>query len=314
MVRFAAYRMISLIPLCFLIVLIAFLLLQFIPGDPAVVMLGVEATPERIAEMQEKLGLNRPLHVQFLTYLAGIVSGDLGRSSFLNQDVLAAIADRLPVSIQLAALSLFWAVLLGIPAGVMAAAKRGGWVDRIIMILSLGGMSIPSFWLGLILILVVGVWIGILPTGGYVPPMEDPLEALRHLLLPSLSLGFIQMAQVARMTRSAMLEVLRQDYILVAYAKGVPEYRILYGHALRNGLVGILTVIALIFAEILGGALVTEQIFSLPGIGQLVISAVGFRDYPVIQGSLVVLGICYVVINALTDIAYGIIDPRVRDQ
>ncbi len=314
MLKFIFYRIVSLTPLCVLIILIAFALLQLIPGDPAVVMLGVEATPERLVAMRERLGLDRPLIEQFLTYLAGVATGDLGRSTFLNQDVLSAIGARLPVSLLLAAMSLFWAVVLGIPAGVWAAARRGSLIDRTVMMSSLIGMSIPSFWLGLIMIMMIGVWLGLLPTGGYVSPFDNPWEAFTHLLLPSLSLGFIQMAQVARMTRSAMLEVLRQDYILVAHAKGVSEFTILFSHALRNGMTGILTVIALIFAEILGGALVTEQIFSLPGIGQLIITAVGYRDYPVIQGSLVVLGISYVIINALTDVGYGVIDPRVREK
>ena len=314
MLKFLVVRSISLLPLCVLIVTIAFALLQLVPGDPAVVMLGIDATPERIAEMQQRLGLDRPFLERYLVYLAHVAQGDLGHSNFLNQSVLLSIAQRLPVSLLLAAMSLFWAVLLGVPAGVFAAAHRGSMIDRAVMFSSLAGMSIPRFWLGLILILMVGVWFGLLPTGGYVSPFEDPWEALRHMLLPSLSLGFIQMAQVARMTRSAMLEVLRQDYILVARAKGMPELTIIFNHALRNCLTTILTVLALIFAEVLGGALVTEQIFSLPGLGQLIVSAVGFRDYPVIQGSLVAVGIAYVLINTLTDAAYRFVDPRIRDS
>ncbi|HTV70377.1 MAG TPA: ABC transporter permease [Rhizobiaceae bacterium] len=314
MLKFFVVRSISLLPLCVLIVTIAFTLLHLVPGDPAVVMLGIDATPERIAEMQTRLGLDRPFLERYLVYLANVAQGDLGYSNFLSKDVLPAIVERLPVSLLLAAMSLFWAVLLGVPAGVFAAAHRGSLIDRAVMFSSLAGMSIPSFWFGLILIMVVGVWFGVLPTGGYVSPFENPWEALKHMMLPSLSLGFIQMAQVARMTRSAMLEILRQDYILVARAKGMPEFTILFNHALRNGLTSILTVLALIFAEVLGGALVTEQIFSLPGLGQLIVSAVGFRDYPVIQGSLVVVGIAYVLINTLTDAAYRIIDPRIRDS
>lgn len=314
MLKFLIVRSISLLPLCVLIVTIAFSLLHLVPGDPAVVMLGIEATPERIAEMRTRLGLDRPFLERYLVYLANVAKGDLGYSNFLSKDVLPAIVERLPVSLLLAAMSLFWAVLLGVPAGVFAAARRGSFVDRFVMISSLAGMSIPSFWFGLILIMVVGVWFGVLPTGGYVSPFENLWEALRHMMLPSLSLGFIQMAQVARMTRSAMLDILQHDYILVARTKGMPERTILFNHALRNGLTSILTVLALIFAEVLGGALVTEQIFGLPGLGQLIVSAVGFRDYPVIQGSLVVVGIAYVLINTLTDAAYRIIDPRLKDS
>ncbi len=314
MLKFLLLRSITLLPLCVLIVTIAFTLLQLVPGDPAVVMLGIDATPERLAEMRTRLGLDLPFFEQYLIYLANVVQGDLGHSSFLNQSVLTAIGDRLPVSLLLAAMSLFWAVLLGVPAGVYAAAKRGTMIDRVVMFSSLAGMSIPSFWLGLIMILVIGVWAGILPTGGYVSPFDSPWEAFRHMLLPSISLGFIQMAQVARMTRSAMLEILRQEYILVARAKGLPEISILFNHALRNGLTSILTVLAMVFAEVLGGALVTEQIFGLPGLGQLIVSAVGYRDYPVIQGSLVVVGIAYVFINTLTDVAYRVVDPRIRES
>jgi peptide/nickel transport system permease protein len=313
MFQFLVVRTISLLPLCVLIVTIAFALLQLVPGDPAIVMLGIDATPERIAEMQVRLGLDRPLLERYLVYLANVAQGDLGHSNFLNESVLTAIAERLPVSVLLATMSLFWAVLLGVPAGVFAAAHRGSLVDRAVMFSSLAGMSIPSFWFGLILIMIVGVWLGWLPTGGYVSPFDSPWEAIRHMMLPSLSLGFIQMAQVARMTRSAMLEILRQDYILVARAKGMPEFTVLFNHALRNGLTSILTVLALIFAEVLGGALVTEQIFGLPGLGQLIVGAVGFRDYPVIQGSLVVVGIAYVLINTITDAAYRLVDPRMKD-
>lgn len=312
MLKFLVVRSISLLPLCVLIVTIAFALLQLVPGDPAVVMLGIDATPERIAELHQRLGLDRPLLERYLAYLIHVAQGDLGYSNFLNQSVLLSIAQRLPVSLLLAAMSLFWTVVLGVPAGVFAAAHRGSVIDRAIMFSSLAGMSIPSFWLGLILILIFGVWFGLLPTGGYVSPFDNPWEALKHMMLPSLSLGFIQMAQVARMTRSAMVEVLRQDYILVARAKGIPELTIIFNHALRNCLTTVLTVLALIFAGVLGGALVTEQIFDLPGLGQLIVSAVGFRDYPVIQGSLIVIGIAYILINTLTDAAYRFVDPRIK--
>jgi peptide/nickel transport system permease protein len=314
MLKFIAVRLVSLVPLCLLIILIAFSILQLIPGDPAVVMLGIDATPQRVELMRERLGLDRPIVEQYFLYVWNVVRGDLGRSVFLNQNVLDAIADRLPVSLMLAGMGLFWAVLFGIPTGILAAARRGTFIDRTLMVISLIGMSVPSFWLGLLLILVVGVWAGLLPTGGYISPFEDLWQAVRHMLLPSLRLGLIQMAQVARMTRSAMLEVLQQDYVMVARAKGLSEFRVLTRHALRNGLPSILTVIALIFAELLGGALVTEQIFSLPGLGQLIVTAVGYRDYTVIQGALVVVGVAYVVINTLTDFAYGVVDPRAREQ
>ncbi len=314
MLRFFLRRLTTLLPLSLLIVLISFALLKLVPGDQAVVMLGIDATPERIAALQEKLGLDRPLMEQFFLYIGGIAEGDLGRANFLDQPVLTAVLERAPVSLMLAGLGLFWAIVLGIPAGVLAATRRGSWLDQALMTASLIGMSIPSFWLGLALILSLGVWVDWFPTGGYVSPFEDLGAAFHHLFLPSISLGLVMMAQIARMTRSAMLEVLSQDYVMVARAKGLSEFRVLYRHALRNGLMGIITVIALIFAEMLGGALVTEQIFSLPGLGQLILQAVGFRDYPTIQGTLLLVGIAYVAINMLTDLAYGLIDPRVRER
>ncbi len=309
---FLAQRAFALLPVLFLVVVIAFGVLQLIPGDAAVVILGIESTPERVAAMRARLGLDLPLHQQFLAYLWSVLQGDLGRSIFLDQGVAQAIAERAPVSLMLAAMSLFWAILLGIPAGIVAATRRGSAVDNFVMTGSLLGMSVPSFWLGLNLILVFGVWVRWFPTGGYVPASTDLGAALWHLMLPSLSLGVIQMAQIGRMTRSAMLETLSQDYIRTARAKGLSEFMVIGKHALRNCLLSIVTVVGLIFAELLGGAIITEQIFSIPGIGQMVITAVAQRDYPVIQGALIMVGTVYVLINFLTDIAYGVIDPRVR--
>jgi peptide/nickel transport system permease protein len=309
---FLAQRALALLPVLFLIVVIAFVVLQLIPGDPAVVILGIEATPDRIAAMRARLGLDLPLHEQFLKYVGNVLSGDLGRSIFLDQGVGQAIVERAPVSLMLAAMSLFWAILFGIPAGIVAATRRGSAIDDFVMTGSLLGMSVPSFWLGLNLILVFGVWVRWFPTGGYVAASTDLGAAIWHMILPSLSLGFIQMAQIGRMTRSAMLETLSQDYIRTARAKGLSEFVVVGKHAFRNCLLSIVTVIGLIFAELLGGAIITEQIFTIPGIGQMIITAVAQRDYPIIQGALIMVGAIYVLINFLTDVAYGLIDPRVR--
>ncbi|MSP49928.1 MAG: ABC transporter permease [Alphaproteobacteria bacterium] len=312
MTMFLTQRALALLPVLFLVIVIAFVVLQLIPGDPAVVILGIEATPERVAQMRTRLGLDLPLHEQFLTYLVSVVRGDLGRSIFLDQAVGQAIVERAPVSLMLAAMSLFWAILFGIPAGIVAATRRGSAVDDFVMTGSLLGMSVPSFWLGLNLILVFGVWVRWFPTGGYVAVSTDLGAAIWHMMLPSLSLGFIQMAQIGRMTRSAMLETLSQDYIRTARAKGLSEFVVVGKHAFRNCMLSIVTVVGLIFAELLGGAIITEQIFSIPGIGEMVITAVAQRDYPIIQGALVMVGAIYVLINFLTDVAYGLIDPRVR--
>jgi peptide/nickel transport system permease protein len=312
MAPFLLQRVLALLPVLFLIVVVAFVILQMIPGDPAVVILGIEATPEKVVEMRRRLGLDRPLHEQFLTYLFSAIRGDFGRSIFLDQAVGEAIVERAPISLMLATMSLFWAVVLGIPAGIVAATRRGSAVDNFVMTGSLLGMSVPSFWLGLNLILIFGVWVQWFPTGGYVPATTDLRASIWHMMLPSLSLGFIQMAQIGRMTRSAMLEVLSQDYIRTARAKGLNEFRVIGKHAFRNSLLSIITVVGLIFAELLGGAIITEQIFTIPGLGQMIVTAVAQRDYPIIQGALIMVGVVYVLINFATDIAYGIIDPRVR--
>lgn len=311
MLSYLLQRLVSLLIVMFLILIITFSLLHLVPGDPAVVILGVEATPERIEIMQERLGLHRPLYMQFLTYLNNVIRGDLGQSIFLDQPVVEAILSRFPITLFLASFSLLWAIILGIPTGIIAAIKRGSFVDRMVMTTSLLGMSIPSFWLGLNLIMIFGVWLRWLPTGGYVLISENFWGSIRHMILPSFSLGFIQTAQIARMTRSAMLEVLQEDYINTARSKGLHENVVIFKHALKNSMLSIITVIGLIFALLFGGTVITEQIFTLPGLGQLIIRGVSHRDYPIIQGSLVVVGFVYVLVNLLIDLTYTYLDPRI---
>jgi len=311
MLGYAVRRIMALIPVLFLIVFIAFSLLQMIPGDPAVIMLGTEATPEKIAIMHERLGLDKPFHVQFLTYLGKVIRGNLGQSIFLDQPVAEAILQRAPTTLLLATMAITWAILIGIPSGIIAATHRGSIIDRLVMSGALLGMCIPSFWLGLNLILIFAVWMRWFPTGGYVPITTDFFAAIRHMVLPSFSLGFIMTAQIARMTRSAMLETLAQDFIDTARAKGLSERMVVYKHALKNGMLSVITVIGLIFAVLLGQTAITEAIFTIPGIGQLILRGVSNRDYALIQGSLVMVGGAYVLVNLLIDLTYGLIDPRI---
>jgi peptide/nickel transport system permease protein len=305
-------RVLSLIPVLSLVAVISFLLIHIIPGDPAAVMLGTDATPQEIAKLREDLGLNEPLHVQFYRWISKVLRGDLGDSFFMGRPVAVALAERLPATILLAVAALFFALLIGMPAGIIAAVKRGSIIDQLVMIIALIGVSLPSFWIGLNLILVFSVALRWLPSGGYVPLTENFFDGLRCLLMPAFALGFMQAALIARMTRSSMLEVLRQDYIRTARSKGLSERVVVGLHALKNAMIPILTVIGTAFGVLLGGAVIVETVFAYPGIGRLVVSAVQRRDYPVIQGALLLISSLYVLVNLLVDILYTLIDPRIK--
>ena len=305
-------RVLSLIPVLSLVAVISFLLIHIIPGDPAAVMLGTDATPQEIARLREDLGLNEPLHVQFYRWISKVLRGDLGDSFFMGRPVAVALAERLPATILLAVAALFFALLIGMPAGIIAAVKRGSIIDQLVMIIALIGVSLPSFWIGLNLILVFSVALRWLPSGGYVPLTENFFDGLRCLLMPAFALGFMQAALIARMTRSSMLEVLRQDYIRTARSKGLSERVVVGLHALKNAMIPILTVIGTAFGVLLGGAVIVETVFAYPGIGRLVVSAVQRRDYPVIQGALLLISSLYVLVNLLVDILYTLIDPRIK--
>ena len=305
-------RVLSLIPVLSLVAVISFLLIHIIPGDPAAVMLGTDATPQEIAKLREDLGLNVPLHVQFYRWISKVLRGDLGDSFFMGRPVAVALAERLPATILLAVAALFFALLIGMPAGIIAAGRGGSILHQLVMIIALIGVSLPSFWIGLNLILVFSVALRWLPSGGYVPLTENFFDGLRCLLMPAFALGFMQAALIARMTRSSMLEVLRQDYIRTARSKGLSERVVVGLHALKNAMIPILTVIGTAFGVLLGGAVIVETVFAYPGIGRLVVSAVQRRDYPVIQGALLLISSLYVLVNLLVDILYTLIDPRIK--
>jgi len=278
------------------------------------VILGPDATTERVEELRERLGLNEPWYVQLGKWYGRLAQGDLGTSLFLNQPVLTAIIERAEPTMLLTLLALLVAVSIGVPAGVFSALRRGRMVDALLMLIAILGVSMPSFWLGLNLIYLFGVQAKVLPVAGYQPLSAGLGENLRYLVLPAITLGLAQGALLARMTRSMMLDTLNEDYVRTARAKGLAQTGVVMRHALRNALIPLVTVIGLSFAVLIGGAIITEQVFNIPGVGRLLIQAISRRDYPVVQGVTLVVAGLYVLINLLVDILYGILDPRIRQS
>lgn len=312
MLRLIALRLLAAVPVLVVISLVAFGLTLLVPGDMAAEMLGMSATPADVARLQHELGLDLPPLARMAQWYGGLLRADLGRSVLLNQSVMGAIFERLPVTLSLAGLSLSLACLVGIPLGLLAASQSGRWVDQATMGTALVGLSLPDFWLGLVLIWVVGVKLGWLPTGGYVALGADPAGWLRSMILPAGTLALTQLGPVARMTRSAALEVSGMDFIRTARAKGLTERRVYARHVLAASLVPILTVVGIGFGLALSGALVIEQVYSLPGVGRLVIGAVLRRDWPVLQGGLLMTAVVFLLVNLLVDLLYLWADPRLR--
>lgn len=304
-------RILQVIPVMVLVATAAFLLLRLTPGDPTDILLGPDATPERAAELRRDLGLDQPIPVQWALWFGHVLRGDLGESIFLRRPVTQAIWERAEPTLMLTLLSLAVAVTLGLSLGVVAAVRQGSWADIGAMLVSLAGLSMPTFWIGLNLILVFAVMLGVLPVAGYQPLSAGLWQNLRYLILPAITLGFYDAALLARMTRSMMLGVLRENYVRTARSIGVPERRVVLRHALRNALIPLLTIVGLIFAGLMGGALVTETVFNIPGVGRLLIQAVLRRDYQLVQGIVLVIAAAYVLINLIVDILYGVFDPRV---
>lgn len=305
-------RLLSLIPVLIVVTITIFLIIHITPGDPAATILGLEATEEQIETLNEELGLNRPITEQYISWVAGLLKGDLGDSIFMHQPVTQAIAEHMGPTLSLAILAQIIALILAIPFGIFAAYKRGSIVDVSLMGMSLFGMAIPSFLLGLLLMLVVGVQLQWLPVAGY-EPLENGIWAhFQYLILPGISLGAIQAALITRMTRASMLEVLNLNYVKTARSKGLKEFSVLLKHAFRNAFLPILTVIGQTFGTLITGAVVVESIFNIPGLGQLIMNSIERRDFAVIQGVVFVATLMYVSINLIIDLLYGVIDPRVR--
>jgi len=305
-------RVLAAIPVMAMVATAVFLLLFLTPGDPAAVILGPDAKAEQITELRGRLGLDQPVYVQLANWYMRLLRGDLGRSIFENRPVTEAIMSRAEPTLLLTTLATLVAVTLGLSMGLLAALRHGRWQDTGAMLVAIGGVSMPTFWLGLNLIFVFGVLLGWLPVAGYQPLSSGLWESLRYLILPSITLGLFQAALLARLTRSMMLETLGDDYVRTARAKGLAEHAVVLRHAFRNAAIPLLTVIGLIFAALVGGAVITEQVFNIPGVGRMLIQAVARRDYPVVQGVVMIVAGMYVLINLLVDLLYGYLDPRLR--
>ncbi len=312
MVKYIFKRICYLLPVLAVVAIVDFVIIHLTPGDPAAVMLGSDATDADLAKLREQLGLNLPIYVQFGRWLWGVLHGNLGWSIFMDMPVSTAIWQHLGPTVSLTILAEVIAIAVAIPLGVAAAANRGTWLDQLFMTLALLGISIPSFWIGLNFILLFAVKLGWFPAAGYQPLSSGLVNHLKYLIMPAVSLGIMQGALIARMTRSSLLEVLNENYIRTAEAKGLKYWVIIFKHALRNAFIPILTVIGLTFAVLIGGAVVTETVFNIPGIGKLVVTAVLRRDYAVIQGAILMTATAYVLINLVIDLLYALIDPRVR--
>lgn len=312
MLRYIIRRVVFMLPVALLVSFVTFMLIHLIPGDPARVLLGEDATPQNVAALQQELGLNKPLLQQFALWLWQAVHGNLGESIQLQQPVAQALMQRLPVTIELGLASLLFSLVLAIPLGVYSATHRNGLVEWLVNISSLLGTAIPSFVLALILIFLFAVVWRLFPPGGYAPLMDEPLDNLRDLILPMIALGTGAVAVNLRQIRASMIEVLEQDYVRTAQAKGLSKWRVTYVHALRNALVPLTTIVGLQIGAILGGAFVIETIFLWPGIGALAVQSIFSKDYPVIQGTVLLVAFSYMLTNLLVDLSYPLFDPRIR--
>jgi peptide/nickel transport system permease protein len=323
-------RLLQLIPVLLGVSLVVFLMVRAIPGDPAQILLGQQATPERVAEVRADLGLDKPIFVQYGLFLKDAATGDLGESLLTGQPVTAELASRFPATLELTLAAMVFALAVGIPVGVVAAVKQYSFLDKISSVVALTGISMPIFWLALILVVIFNVQLGLLPFGGRVDVpvlsitgmvIPDSIMTLnlpglwsgiKHLILPAVALGTIPMAVITRMTRSSMLEVMNEDYIRTAHAKGVLPRRVVFRHALRNALLPTVTVIGLQFGILMGGAVITETIFSWNGIGNIAIDSIASRDYAMIQGVVLYGTVFFMLVNLAVDILYAVLDPRVR--
>jgi len=302
--RFLVRRLALTLPVVLGVATLVFALIHLIPGDPAQAMLGETASEQDVQALRERLGLDRPLVEQYGAFLAGIARGDLGTSLRTNEPVATAILDRLPATLELAAAAMVVSIGVAIPLGIIAAVRRGTFVDHLATTLALTGISIPSFWLGPLLAIVFAVELGWLPVAGR--------GTAAHLVLPAISLGAALAAILARMTRASLLEELREPYVQAARARGTSRARAVLRHAFRNSLIPVVTLVGLQFGSVLTGAVITETIFAWPGVGRLLIQSIGFRDYPLVQGCILFIAMTYVAMNLLTDLAYGVLDPRIR--
>ena len=311
---YAGRRVLLAIPMLLGMSILVFGLMRLVPGDPALIVLGYKATPESIRALRDAFRLDDPLLQQYVRWLGGIVRGDFGLDFRQNEPIGRMILDRLPVTLELTLLAAACAVLVGVPLGLLAGARRGGSADRTSQALGLVGISIPDFWLGIMLILLLSLGAGVLPSSGWVAFSESPLQNLLHFVLPALTLGLSRAAVLGRLTRAAVLDVVHRQFVQFARAKGLGEAAVLVRHVLPNAAIPIVTVIGLQVGYMLGGAIVVETIFTLPGVGRMTLDAVLERNYPVVQSTVLAVGAMFMLVNLLTDMLYGVIDPRVRHR
>jgi peptide/nickel transport system permease protein len=305
-------RLLATIPVILVVAIFVFLMLRLTPADPAAIIAGDNANADQVAAIRRQLGLDQPMLTQFFIWSGKILQGDLGESFFFKKTVASLIADRVQATLSLATFTMILAILIAVPLGVLAAAKQGTWIDRIVMGFSVAGFSVPVFVIGYLLIYVFAIQLNWLPVQGYTRFEVNALDWFKRLILPSVTLAVIYVALIARMTRTSMLEVLSEDYVRTARAKGQVERKVLFRHALRNAAVPIVTVIGIGIALLIGGVVVTESVYTIPGLGRLTVDAVLARDYPVIQAVILLFSLVYVLVNLLVDITYTLLDPRIR--
>jgi peptide/nickel transport system permease protein len=312
MASYLLQRLATIVPTLILVSMLVFGLQQLLPGDPAIILAGEDRDPAAVEHLRRKLNLDRPLPVRYFLWVGGVVKGDLGESLRVQKPVVELILEKLPVTLQLASMAIVIAILIGVPAGVVSAVKKGTAWDYAANLFALWGLSTPNFWLGILLILLFAVQLGWLPASGYVSPFEDLRANLAAMIMPAFVLGNAFAAVLMRHTRSAMLQVLSADYVRTARAKGLAEHVVILKHALRNALIPVITLGALGFGELLGGTVLTETVFTIPGFGKLVVDAVFNRDYAVVQGVVLVTASAYIALNLLADLAYFLVNPRLR--
>ena len=313
MLRLTLSRLGQAVPVLVLVSIVAFVLLRLAPGDPAQIQAGAEATPETLAAIRAELALDEPLPVQYVAWAGHVLRGDLGRSYQSRQPVTQLIGERLPATVQVAAVALLLIVAVGIPLGIASALRQDSTVDQVVRVTSLLGISVPNFVIGILLVLAFGWYFpGLMPYEGYVALSEDPLESVKHTLLPSLALALAQLGIVARLTRASMLEVIGQEYITVARAFGVAERELVWRDALRNALLPVLTVLGIVSGFLLGGSVVVESVFGIAGVGRLLVESFSQRDYAVTIGVMLFIAVVFVVVNLLVDLLYGVVNPRIR--
>jgi len=312
--RYILQRLFGLVGVLFGVSIVLFLALHLAPGDPAQLLLGPLVRPDDLARLREELGLDRPLPIQYVTWLGHVLQGDLGRSIASHRPVLIEIVERFQATALLAGASLLISAVVGITVGVLAAINRGGWIDRASMVLALISMSTPSFWLGMVFIIVFSLVLGVLPGSGMISPRGDGgvLDVLAHLILPALTLAAVPTAVISRLTRSSMLEVIGLDYVRTARGKGLSEQRLVIRHVVPNALIGVATLVGIEAGYLLAGAVLVETVFAWPGLGSLLVTSILKRDFPLVQGGVMLIALSYVLINLATDLAYAYLDPRIR--